>query len=384
HLRQRRRRVGPGVVALRPRPGARRLPAALQVSLPAFRLSCPPGQLLHDFQSRLPYQYLHYAQFKRNPKHELTTKYLNYYRGLLDAAEEPLKDLEAQPYEAVFLWAVRLYNSGVSAAAQRTWSRPWLSTWPCLAGCEGAHEQVDFRDFYPAVAVQGGLDCEANLTPNVGGYFVEKFVATMYHYLQFAYYRRSLQCRDAQIQTEAGAGVEELKTKRPADPLRVHEGRAPGCPAVPPATCSLTRETVSCSRSWYYCFHRARWGLEGEDFHPREDPDPRSSGSSTIWQQGPARLTCLHSTQEAMLYHDQTAELLELLELLDFAHMYLQADDEMELEESELPMEPEELPLDAKFEGRATTRRASMLTGGRSRMPRVIDGAEAEPEPELA
>ncbi|EPY73957.1 hypothetical protein CB1_002395001 [Camelus ferus] len=63
------------------------------------------SQLLHDFQSRLPYQYLHYAQFKRNPKHELTTKYLNYYRGLLDAAEEPLKDLEAQPYEAVFLWA---------------------------------------------------------------------------------------------------------------------------------------------------------------------------------------------------------------------------------------------------------------------------------------
>lgn len=33
------------------------------------------------------------------------------------------------------------------------------------------------------------MDCEANLTPNVGGYFVEKFVATMYHYLQFAYYK---------------------------------------------------------------------------------------------------------------------------------------------------------------------------------------------------
>lgn len=28
------------------------------------------------------------------------------------------------------------------------------------------------------------------MTPNVGGYFVEKFVATMYHYLQFAYYKR--------------------------------------------------------------------------------------------------------------------------------------------------------------------------------------------------
>ncbi|XP_031325563.2 endoplasmic reticulum protein SC65 [Camelus dromedarius] len=44
-----------------------------------------------------------------------------------------------------------------------------------------------------------------------------------------------------------------------------------------------------------------------------------------------------------MLYHNQTAELQELL---DFAHMYLQADDEMELEETEPPMEPEDPPSD--------------------------------------
>lgn len=149
-------------------------------TLPAFQVPYPPRQLLRDFQSRLPYQYLHYAQFKvgsqprvprplpgpagprrsqrasgfpsvtadlvlsliakltcalraagsgptdpllphpfptpqanrlekalaaaytflqKNPKHELTAKYLNYYRGLLDATEEPLTDLEAQPYE---------------------------------------------------------------------------------------------------------------------------------------------------------------------------------------------------------------------------------------------------------------------------------------------
>lgn len=40
-----------------------------------------------------------------------------------------------------------------------------------------------------AESLQCKVDCEANLTPNVGGYFVEKFVATMYHYLQFAYYK---------------------------------------------------------------------------------------------------------------------------------------------------------------------------------------------------
>ncbi|XP_010966350.3 endoplasmic reticulum protein SC65 [Camelus bactrianus] len=78
-----------------------------------------------------------------------------------------------------------------------------------------------------------------------------------------------------------------------------------------------------------------------------------------------------------MLYHNQTAELQELLDfahmyLQDFAHMYLQADDEMELEETEPPMEPEDPPSDTEFGGRATTRRASILTGGRSRMPRVM------------
>lgn len=41
--------------------------------------------------------------------------------------------------------------------------------------------------------LQCKVDCETELTPNVGGYFVEKFVATMYHYLQFAYYKR--ECR---------------------------------------------------------------------------------------------------------------------------------------------------------------------------------------------
>ena len=33
------------------------------------------------------------------------------------------------------------------------------------------------------------VKCEVNLTPSVGGFLVEKFVATMYHYLQFAYYK---------------------------------------------------------------------------------------------------------------------------------------------------------------------------------------------------
>lgn len=33
------------------------------------------------------------------------------------------------------------------------------------------------------------VTCESDLTPVVGGFVVEKFVATMYHYLQFSYYK---------------------------------------------------------------------------------------------------------------------------------------------------------------------------------------------------
>lgn len=36
-------------------------------TLPAFQVPYPPRQLLRDFQSRLPYQYLHYALFKVGP-----------------------------------------------------------------------------------------------------------------------------------------------------------------------------------------------------------------------------------------------------------------------------------------------------------------------------
>lgn len=123
--------------------------------------------------------------------------------------------------------AVKLYNSGdfrsSAADMEQALAEYYKAYEDCLAGCEGAYELQEFKDFYPAIAGSGGLgdgrfgeviraatpnifppdhfvsvlqckvDCETELTPNVGGYFVEKFVATMYHYLQFAYYKR--ECR---------------------------------------------------------------------------------------------------------------------------------------------------------------------------------------------
>lgn len=271
-----------------------------------------------------------YTFLQRNPKHELTAKYLSYYRGLLDAAEEPLTDLEAQPYEAVFLRAVKIYNSGDFRSSAEDMERAlaeYLAVFArCLAGCEGAHEQVDFKDFYPAIAdlfaesLQCKVDCEANLTPNVGGYFVEKFVATMYHYLQFAYYKLN----DVRQAARSAASYMLF------DP----------------------EDSVMQQNLVYYRFHRARWGLEEEDFQPRE---------------------------EAMLYHNQTAELRELLE---FAHTYLQSDDEMELEETVPPVEPKDPPSDAEFEGEGDYEEGIYADWWQEPDAKG-DEAEAELEPEL-
>ncbi|XP_037589547.1 endoplasmic reticulum protein SC65-like [Cebus imitator] len=272
-----------------------------------------------------------YTFLQRNPKHELTAKYLSCYRGMLHVADESLMDLEAQPYEAVFLRAVKLCNSGDFCSSTEDMERAlaeYLAVFArCLAGCEGAQEQVDFRDFYPAIAdlfaesLQCKVDCEANLTPNVGGYFVDKFVATVYHYLQFAYYKLN------DVRQAARSAARNMLF----DP----------------------KDSVMQQNLVYYRFHRARWGLEEEDFQPRE---------------------------EAMLYHNQTSELRELLE---FTHMYLQSDDEMELEETEPPLEPEDAPSDTEFEGEGDYEK-SIYADWWQEPDAKGDEAEAEPEPELA
>ncbi|XP_054848199.1 endoplasmic reticulum protein SC65 isoform X2 [Eublepharis macularius] len=280
-------------------------------SLPAFQLHYPPAETLRAFQRRTPYLYLHYALYKankvekavsaahtflqKNPKHEVTQRYLNYYKTMVDV-DEYLVDLEAQPYETVFVRAVKLYNSGdfrsSIADMEHALAEYYKIYENCLAGCEGSYELRDFKDFYPAIAdhfvevLQCKVDCEADLTPNVGGYFVEKFVATMYHYLQFAYYKLN----------DIKNAVQSVASYMLFDP----------------------RDEVMQQNLVYYRFYRERWHLEEEDFNPRP---------------------------EASRYHNQTSAQKNLLE---FARLYLQSDDEGEVGDDETDSE---LPSDSEFEG---------------------------------
>uniref|UniRef100_A0A8B9PQQ8 Endoplasmic reticulum protein SC65 n=1 Tax=Apteryx owenii TaxID=8824 RepID=A0A8B9PQQ8_APTOW len=278
-----------------------------------FQLRYPPAQTLRDFQRRLPYQYLHYALFKsnkiekavsaahtflqKNPNHEMTLKYLNYYRTMLDV-DEYLVDLEAQPYEPIFVRSVKLYNNGdfrsSAAGMEQALAEYYKAYENCLAGCEGSYELQEFKDFYPAIAdhfvsvLRCKVDCESELTPNVGGYFVEKFVATMYHYLQFAYYKLN----------DVRNAVQSVSSYMLFDP----------------------GDAVMQQNLVYYRFHRQRWQLQEEDFQPRP---------------------------EAVRYHNQTATQKKML---DFAQQYLQADDEMEVDGGEEP-DAQDLPSDGEFEG---------------------------------
>ncbi|XP_066531442.1 cartilage-associated protein [Hoplias malabaricus] len=262
--------------------------------LPAFRQTLPSRETVDEFERREPYKYLQFAYFKSNnlakavsaahtfllkhPDDEMMQRNMNYYKSL-PGAEEHLKDLETKSYEALFIRSVRAYNGDnfrTSVSDMELALRDFFKVYDeCIAASEGSREIKDFKDFYPSIAdhyaeiLERKVRCESELTPVVGGFVVEKFVATMYHYLQFAYYK-----------------LNDLKN------------------AVPCAASYILfdpNDEVMNNNVVYYQYHKEKWGLKDEDFLPRP---------------------------EAVRYHNQTTLQLQLLA---FAKDKLQQDDEGEV-----------------------------------------------------
>uniref|UniRef100_A0AAR2LW86 Leprecan-like alpha-helical domain-containing protein n=1 Tax=Pygocentrus nattereri TaxID=42514 RepID=A0AAR2LW86_PYGNA len=260
--------------------------------LPAFRQTMPSRETVEDFERREPYKYLQFAYFKsdnlakavsaahtfllKHPDDEMMQRNMNYYKSL-PGAEEHLKDLETKSYEALFIRAVRAYNGDnyrTSVADMELALRDFLKVYDeCIAASEGPREIRDFKDFYPSIAdhytevLERKVQCESDLTPVVGGFVVEKFVATMYHYLQFAYYK-----------------LNDLKN---------------AVPCVASYMLFDPSDEVMKNNVVYYQYHREKWGLIDEDFLPRP---------------------------EAVRYHNQTTLQLQMLK---FAREKLRQDDEV-------------------------------------------------------
>ncbi|XP_046875556.1 cartilage-associated protein [Hypomesus transpacificus] len=262
--------------------------------LPAFRQSMPSRDTVEEFERREPYKYLQFAYFKsdnlakavsaahtfllKHPDDEMMQRNMAYYKSI-PGADEHLKDLETKSYETLFVRAVRAYNGDnyrTSVSDMELALRDFFKVFDeCLAASEGSREIKDFKDFYPSIAdhytevLERKVKCESELTPVVGGFVVEKFVATMYHYLQFAYYK-----------------LNDLKN---------------AVPCVASYMLFDPSDEVMKNNVAYYQFHREKWGLEDEDFLPRA---------------------------EALRYYNQTTMQLQMLE---FSRQRLQGDDEGEV-----------------------------------------------------
>ncbi|XP_048416538.1 endoplasmic reticulum protein SC65 [Stegostoma tigrinum] len=282
-------------------------------SLAVFRLPPPDKDTLQQFEKRVPYRYLENAYFQinnleksiaaaytflqKNPKDAAMQKKMAYYKTIPDI-ETYLVDVEAREHETLFLKAVRAYNIGNfrSSITDMEHALPeyYKAYEECISGCEESCDVTAFKDFYPAVAdhyvetLKCKVKCDQNLTPNVGGFFVEKFVATMYHYLQFAYYK-----------------LNDIKN---------------AVPCVATYMLFDPQDEIMKQNLVYYRFYREQWGLQEEDFQPRSD---------------------------AHLYYNQTQQQIQLLE---FADTFLQSDDEMEVSDEAFSQSEADI-TDEEFEG---------------------------------
>ncbi|KAM9425846.1 endoplasmic reticulum protein SC65-like [Pholidichthys leucotaenia] len=280
---------------------------------PALQLPSPSSKILEEFNRRSPYRYLHFAHRKlndlqrgvpcaytflqKNPEDEEMLQMMEEYRSQYDLSGF-LIDLEERSYETPFVDGVKLVSSGDysrSVDHLEEALRLYLQEYGlCQAECEGIAQLTPDRDFYEVLAdvyadmLRCKLKCEENLKPNVGGHFVEKFAATIYHYLQYAYYklndgRSAVPCAHSYILFE------------PDDPIMKHN-------------------------LLYYKEYSQQWGLQAEDFTPRE---------------------------EALQHHNQTVTLKQMLTSAD---RYLNLDDEDFFGAEEAACLAPESP-DAEFDG---------------------------------
>eukprot|EP00066_Takifugu_rubripes_P000647 XP_003961304.1 PREDICTED: synaptonemal complex protein SC65-like [Takifugu rubripes] len=181
---------------------------------PALQLPPPGREILQDFSKRSPYRYLHHAHSKlgdlqraipcahtylqKNPDDPDMLLVMKGYKNQYDLSGY-LTDHEEQPFEACFLRGVKLLNSGNFSGGvellEETLKLYLHEHDLCQRDCEGIVHLLPDVDFYTALSdayiniLKCKLKCEEYLMPNVGGYFVQNFVANIYHYLQYAYYK---------------------------------------------------------------------------------------------------------------------------------------------------------------------------------------------------
>ncbi|KAJ0016006.1 hypothetical protein NQD34_014296 [Periophthalmus magnuspinnatus] len=282
-------------------------------SFPVLQLPPPGKTILEDFNKRRPYKYLHFAHsmvedlqsaipcaftyLQRNPEDQELQKLMDEYKSQYNLTGF-LIDYEERPYESYFLSGVKLVNSedfNRSIDQLEEALKLYLhESELCQYECEGVPHIPPNQDLYATITdvyveiLKCKLKCEDKLKPNVGGFFVENLLSTIYHYLQYAYYklnkgRNAVQCAHSYFLFE------------PED--------------------QVMRQNLV-----YYEAYSEQWSLQPEDFTPR---------------------------QEALRHYNQT---VAQKHILTFAEKYMKMDDEDFFGAEEAAALADESP-DVEFEG---------------------------------
>uniref|UniRef100_A0A673BM25 Prolyl 3-hydroxylase family member 4 (inactive) n=1 Tax=Sphaeramia orbicularis TaxID=375764 RepID=A0A673BM25_9TELE len=203
-----------------------------KADFPVFNNAYPRRDLLETFEKRIPYRYIQYAYFqlnnvekavaathtflKKNPKDPHLRKNMDYYKTIFDV-DEYLIDHEEQPYESVFLKSVTLYNNGDFSSSARNMEQAITQYFEiydlCLAGCEGSYEILEYKDFYPTLAVND----VKNAAPCAASYmlFDSKDQVMQQNVVYYRFYREQWGLEDNDFQPRPVSDIISLLRRVP-------------------------------------------------------------------------------------------------------------------------------------------------------------------------
>ncbi|XP_033885266.3 prolyl 3-hydroxylase 2-like isoform X1 [Acipenser ruthenus] len=190
------------------------------------------GDVVQDFNRRVPYNYLQLAYYKlnqldkasaaahtfflANPEHMEMWQNLEHYKLLEGVQESHFQDREARPHQQAFTSGVKHYDAGDYEKAISFFEEALLeygkADVECRALCEGPQkfEEHEYLDYYPGLykAISDHYtqilicehECVRDLATRPGRLSpMENYLPLHYDYLQYAYFKvneieKALEC----------------------------------------------------------------------------------------------------------------------------------------------------------------------------------------------
>ncbi|KAJ8048896.1 Prolyl 3-hydroxylase 2 [Holothuria leucospilota] len=166
------------------------------------------------FLTLMPYSYLQFAYYKQkkyydaqcaaytylraNPDDEVMKNNLDYYYNVYGAENETLVDLEERLHQKYYLEGNSAHEvsnyTGVIEHFEEALKFYWWAYDECRALCEGQYDSREFLDLYESIAghYAYNLHCKEHCNTTlatIGGEVIPNYLASHYHYLQYAYYK---------------------------------------------------------------------------------------------------------------------------------------------------------------------------------------------------